>query len=126
MSTDTNNATRGDDCLVLSVHTRQQPDFHKPPQITRRPGDGQYVGYFENACGELWVVVIDRRSRTGWLSGHETGWERVPIDHGEVQADLILNTEESRWLDACWRAATGDPMRPGLIEALMACGGLGK
>lgn len=109
---------RPQEVLVVAAYTTTQSDFQIPPGIIRRPGSDEYVGHFENTYGELWVLTIDRKRRTGWLRGHETGWDPFPIS-GEFPSSLYLAPEERLWLDACWRAATGEPLKPSPLDRFM-------
>ncbi len=106
--TETNG--NGNEDLVLAVYTSRQPDFEAPPGITKHANDTMYVGHFQNQCGEHYVVSIDRQSKSGWLAGHETAWERLEIRDGRLSADFALDPDEAQWLRACWRAATGQEL----------------
>jgi hypothetical protein len=110
----------GQEDLVLTVYTNHQADFEAPPGIVKHGNDGTYVGYFENRFGELYVVSIDLQSKTGWLAGHETAWERLPIKDGRLSADFVLAPDEAQWLRACWRAATEQELELPETDAIRA------
>jgi hypothetical protein len=116
----TKSKGNGQEDLILTVYTNHQPDFQAPPGITKRGNDDTYVGYFVNGCGEHYVVSIDRESKTGWLAGHETAWERLPIKDGWLSADFALDPNEAQWLRACWRAATGQELELPETDAMRA------
>jgi hypothetical protein len=103
------HAEDGADDLVFEAHNVHHRNCGAPPRLVK--GEA-YTGYFENACGEQWVVEIDSQAKTGVLRGGDVDWDtRVPIRDGVLDSDVILGEEERQWLDACWRAATGEPLK---------------
>ena len=96
---------------VLTIENAHVPECGPPPAIYHRAEDNLYVGYFANRYGEQWVVLIDPAAKMGVLRGGDIGWaEEVPLKDGHMGGDLILGTDERQWLDACWRAACGEPL----------------
>ena len=89
---------------ALNAHTA---NCGEPPEVTT--DRGRYCGYFENAYGEQWVLVIDRATRRGQLRGGDCGWEKVfditISNEGEATGIPILGRAEQEWLKACLRAA---------------------
>lgn len=97
--------------LVLAVENAHVPECGRPPDLWHHAADDSYVGFFANKFGEQWVLVIDRPNKTGILRGGDIGWdEKIAIVKGHFEGDLILGAEERQWLDACWRAACGEPL----------------
>lgn len=79
------------------------------PPIVNGDDPDLYIGYFENPDREQWVFTYHRKTRKSELRGGDIGWNRVhDVVDGGV-AGLILGSEEVAWLQACWRAATGNP-----------------
>ena len=96
-----------EDALVLEIRNVHCKDSGMPAPVTKDLSSDQYVGYFENQFGEQWTVQIDRQTKTGVLRGGDIGWERAVEIKDDTFEDLILSPEESLWLAACWKAATG-------------------
>ncbi len=98
--------------IVLAVENVHTTACGRPPCIRHTVADDSYVGYFANRYNEQWVVTIDPPKKVGTLRGGDIGWdEEVPIVNGRIEGDLILGHEERQWLDACWRAACGEPLK---------------
>ena len=77
------------------------------PPIVHSDDPNLYIGYFQNRFGEQWIFTFDRELRLGTLCGGDIGWNtKLDVEEGTVPR-LELQPEESRWLSACWEAATG-------------------
>jgi len=95
-----------DDQLFV-MRNQHAPGCGEPPVFSNEV-PGRYHGYFENAYGEQWVFVYDQTMKTGELRGGDAGWAQVyEVGNGQAEPRLVLQQEESEWLRACWRAATG-------------------
>jgi len=88
---------------LLCIRNRHSANCGDPPIVSNDDPD-LYVGYFENAHGEQWIFTYNRKSEKGELRGGDAGWSNsyTVIDGN---AELILSSEETVWLNACWRAA---------------------
>jgi hypothetical protein len=76
-----------------------------PPIISSDNMD-LYIGYFENRHGDQWIFTYHRKTTKAELLGGDAGWNtRNEVTDGVVPS-LSLNAEESKWLKACWLAAT--------------------
>jgi len=97
--------------LVFTAVNVHVPECGTPPGIQDDGSSQMYHGYYCNQHGEQWVVSVDRTNRTGVLRGGDIGWAaEVRINNGQIDADLVLGPDERQWLDACWRAACGEPL----------------
>ena len=77
------------------------------PKSIKTPSLDEYVGFFEDGSADQWIIVIDRKKRTGKLYGGDIDWnEPLNVVDGMVDADLIIAWEVHKWLAACWKAAT--------------------
>jgi hypothetical protein len=76
-----------------------------PPNFVNDKPD-RYHGYFENRVGEQWVFTYDRSTRKAELRGGDVGWQEVYEVVGGSAKEVILGSDELRWLEACWMAAT--------------------
>ena len=78
------------------------PTAVPPPSLDAA---GDYVGYFENACGEQWVFIGDRQTGEAVIRGGDTGW---PNEHKvsirRPCPGLVLGEEEKQWVIACFMA----------------------
>lgn len=89
---------------LLQIRNRHIAQSGDPPIISN-DDDRLYIGYFENPFGEQWIFTYDRGTKRAELRGGDIGWNS-PCDVVDgLVTDLILGTEESEWLRACWRAA---------------------
>jgi len=100
-----------DGSLILQITNHHVPASGTPPRIEERPG--QYLGYFENEYGEQMIFVFDRSSGTGRLYAGDAGWETPYEVIGGVAPELVMRSDESLWLRACWEAATAGGRYPG-------------
>ena len=86
---------------LLDIDNAHTADSGEPPSVDT----ADYLGYLENSFGEQWVFVGDRAKRTASLWGGDAGWARCcQITAAQMVPDLVLNSEESSWLVACWAA----------------------
>ena len=93
-----------DPLLTISNHHIAQSG--DPPIVTNDDAE-KYIGYFENCHGEQWIFTFDRDTKEAELRGGDIGWnDRHEVREGKVEG-LVLDSEELRWLRACWVAATG-------------------
>jgi hypothetical protein len=91
---------------LLRIRNRHGAGCGEPP-IINSDDLHLYIGYFENRYGEQWVFTYDRKTLKSELRGGDCGWNTAySVVDGKV-ADLILDTGEAAWLQACWIAATG-------------------
>lgn len=63
--------------------------------------DGRYYSYFENEHGEQWIFTYDKLKRVARVYGGDMAWQELKTKDFK---DLILNTPERLWLDACLHA----------------------
>ena len=97
---------------VFSATNFHSADCGQPPSVRDDGTSPNYCGYFVNRHGEQWVVTIDPEVNTGILRGGDIGWDtEVQIADGKITGDVILGDDERRWLDACWRAGCGEPLK---------------
>ena len=76
------------------------------PPIISSDDPSLYIGYFENLHGEQWVFTYHRKTKKAELLGGDVGWNtRNEVTDGVVPG-MVLSPEESKWLEACWHAAT--------------------
>ena len=88
----------------LKIRNAHAKDCGAPPMVTNQNSD-QYIGYFEGRCGDQWLFLFDRKTKTGTLQGGDAGWDDVyPVEEGNCPS-LVLSKEEALWLQACWAAA---------------------
>ena len=109
--------------LVFSVHNVHGAELEEPLGIVKTAGDTAYHGYFENQLGEQWMLVIDRKTKTGVLRGGDLGWEEeIPITDGVIEKPIVLGSAEWTWLISCWLTAVNDPLktRPDWFEKRLA------
>ncbi len=99
-------ATASPEELILTMYGIRGPESDPMPALTVQHGDGQYVGEFINDFNEVFVIWIDRRTKTGWVAGHRTGWEKLPIQDNRMDADILFSRLEAAWIRLCWFAAT--------------------
>lgn len=78
------------------------------PPIFINKNTNNYYSYFENDFGEQWVFEYDYSVKTGKLYGGDAGWEQVFMVIDSQVENLILNTNEKTWLQACWLSATSN------------------
>lgn len=91
---------------LLRIRNHHSATCGDPP-IVGGDDANVYIGYFENAFGEQWIFTFARDTGQAILRGGDIGWNTVnDVNDGQV-GELILNADESAWLQACWRAATG-------------------
>lgn len=89
---------------LLRIRNHHAAGCGDPPIISGDDPD-LYIGYFENPHGEQWVFTYHRKTRRAELRGGDIGWNTVnTVKDGKV-AGLIMASEESTRLHACWRAA---------------------
>ena len=97
--------------IVLIVENAHTASCGNPPALRHCATDDRYTGFFANRYGEQWIVVIDPNAKTGVLRGGDIGWDtEVQIADGKIVSDVVLGDDERCWLDACWRAACGQPL----------------
>lgn len=99
------HARMNDNPIILQIINHHTPSCGTPPQIEERPG--QYLGYFENEYGEQMIFVFDRARGMGQLYSGDAGWETPYQVVDGVAINLVMNSDEALWLQACWKAATG-------------------
>jgi hypothetical protein len=86
---------------LLEIDNAHAADSGDPPSVDT----ADYLGYFENNHGEQWVFVGDRAKGTAALWGGDAGWAKChQITADQMAPDVVLNSEESSWLMACWAA----------------------
>ena len=91
---------------LLQIRNHHAASSGDPP-IVAGEETNVYIGYFENAFGEQWVFTFDRDTRRAVLRGGDIGWNtEIQVKNGAAEG-VILRSEESAWLQACWAAATG-------------------
>lgn len=100
--------------LILAMYGIRGGKSDPLPALTVQHGDGQYVGEFINDFNEVFLIWIDRRTKTGWVAGSETGWETLPIQGGRLESEFAFAAEEAAWLRLCWRTGTGEALE--LVE----------
>ncbi len=91
---------------LLQIRNRHGLACGDPPIVNSDDPD-VYVGYFENALGEQWVFTFDRKTMKAELRGGDIGWNTVHAVEDDSAGKLVLRPEESAWLHACLKAATG-------------------
>ena len=90
---------------LLQIRNRHAVACGDPPIVNGDDPD-LYIGYFENPHGEQWVFTHHRKTKKAELLGGDVGWNtRNEVTDGMVRG-LVLGVEESKWLAACWLAAT--------------------
>ncbi len=92
---------------LLKIRNNHAASCGDPPIITMDDSN-IYIGYFQNLYGEQWVFIYDRSTMQAELRGGDVGWNRSHDVINGIAPSLTLNRDESDWLDACWRAATGE------------------
>ena len=96
--------TEPDKTLVFTVHNAHTRACGSPPGIEADPNDGLYRGYFENECGEQWVVEIDRGAKMGTLRGGDIGWDStVPIRDNEFISRACCANWQPKAAPSCSR-----------------------
>lgn len=90
---------------LLKIRNHHSPTCGDPP-IVNGDDPALYIGYFENPFGEQWIFTYDRKTKKGLLRGGDAGWNTALDVEGDTPA-VVLGPEESQWLKACWRAASG-------------------
>ena len=90
----------------FAVTNHHTPSSGRPPSVSADE-PGAYHGYFENRHGEQFVFVYRHETREAVLWCGDAGWGSYAVVDGRVES-LILSSEESTWLRACWEAATFD------------------
>ncbi len=89
---------------LLNIHNYHSPTCGDPPVIH----DGEncnYIGYFENAFREQWIFTRDRKTGIALLRGGDVGWNQsFNVTDGSI-GKLVLNQDESRWLQSCLAAS---------------------
>jgi len=86
---------------LLEIDNAHAANSGEPPSLET----ADYLAYFENSHGEQWVFAGDRAKQTASLWGGDVGWAKChPISTEQMVPDMVLNTEESWWLMACWAA----------------------
>ena len=89
---------------LFSMNNAHVAGSGDPPSfVNDKPG--RYHGYFENRHGEQWVFTYDRSTKKAELRSGDTGWGQVYEVIAGKPKELLLSSEELRWLDACWMAA---------------------
>lgn len=90
---------------LLRIRNHHAASCGDPP-IVDGDDPNLYIGYFENIHGEQWIFTYNRKTGEAERRGGDAGWNtRNKVTGGEVPG-LVLNDEESKWLAACWQAAT--------------------
>lgn len=76
--------------------------------ITTNSGKNRYVGYFQSGSMDKWIFIYDPEFGGGVLTGHDIGWEIIPLGNGDVPVNsgVSLRSEEENWLSACWSASS--------------------
>jgi hypothetical protein len=97
------------DSLVIEIHNQHTDECGPPPGISKHVGNGFYTSYFESACGDQWLFLLNRTTGVGFFWAGDIGWgKRIEIRENKIQdADLIINRDDFSWLALCWKAATG-------------------
>lgn len=93
---------------LLRVSNHHAPSCGDPPIVGDDDPDA-YIGYFENAFGELWTFVYSRTTHRAVLRSGDVGWNTELVVRDGVVPGLALNAPEAMWLTTCWFAATGTP-----------------
>jgi hypothetical protein len=71
-----------------------------PPIITNDDLNN-YYSYFENEDHEQFIFVYNYQTKIGKLRGGDLGWEKdYRVVNGNAP-ELILNSTEKMWLQAC-------------------------
>ena len=109
---------------LLTVTNHHCEGCGLPPEIAHTVVDGRYVSYFENTFGEQFLLVIDRRTRRGWLYAGDLGWDSpVEIEDSRFVSPLpILSAGERGWLSACMAEAFGPVVRTSAAQSASASG----
>ena len=90
---------------LFSVTNHHVDSSGQPPHITDA-APHSYLGYFENSYGEQAIFVYDRETQKAVLYIGDAGWDHpYEVKDGQVP-DLVMNSQERMWLQACWAAAT--------------------
>jgi hypothetical protein len=89
---------------MLKIPNHHAPGCGDPPMISGG-NPAIYIGYFENSYGEQWIFTYDRAAKKGELRGGDVGWNSIQVVEKGRVTGLILNVEESAWLQSCWSAA---------------------
>ena len=106
------NATATQHALVFTAHNAHSDELGPPPGIAKAAGDTDYHGYYESALGEQWVLVVDRKTKTGVLRSGDIGWdEAIPIVDGTIEKPIVLGIAEWSWLNPCWLTAVNEPLK---------------
>jgi hypothetical protein len=90
--------------FVFAVRSKHGAESGTPPQIS---GDvpERYYGYFENQLREQLIFVYDYKTQKGTLWMGDLGWnEPKYVIDGKV-LDLMMDRQESLWLQLCWNTA---------------------
>jgi hypothetical protein len=92
---------------ILSIRSHHAADCGAGPFVD---GDDPhlYLGYFENSQGEQWIFSFHRQTRKAQLHGGDSGWKTAYDVRKGTVTELILSSEEKAWLQACWKAASGE------------------
>ena len=104
--------------LIIEIHNGHIDDCGRPPAMTKRSTDNFYCSYFESSCGDQWLFIFNRTTRTGYFWGGDIEWKRYEVRDNRVQdTDLILGDDEYQWLKLCWKAATfGEELEPLMVH----------
>ncbi len=90
---------------LLEIDNGHVPSCGPPPSLD---GADYYVGYFENAYGEQWVFLGDRKTGKAVIRGGDVGWETEhAVSLKEPCPNLILNPAEQMWIITCFMAMSG-------------------
>jgi hypothetical protein len=94
------------------------PNAHVAPAPEIVPADGEYVAYFENTCGDQWLLIVSSDRTRGTLRGGDTGWAPTELRDDRLVGGPILGQDEFTWLSLCWRTATGRELTPPLWQRI--------
>ncbi|MBN2580956.1 MAG: hypothetical protein JXB10_18375 [Pirellulales bacterium] len=106
---------------LLEINNVHFAELGPPPTID---ATGKYVGYLENAFGEQWVFIGDRKTGEAVIRGGDADWAnefQVSRDK-PCPVNLILGEEEKQWIITCFTAMTNTPFD--VVKANFAAGDL--
>jgi hypothetical protein len=69
----------------------------------------KYVSYLEDAYGEQWVIVGDRKTGEITVYSGGNGWKSFPISLSNLVPDVMLGETEKIWMINCVAALYNIP-----------------
>lgn len=93
------------DDAIFTMYNNHSKSCGTPPVVSNKKSKN-YYGYFENEHGEQWIFIYNRETKKAELRGGDTEWQNIFIVNNGFVKELILDSEESNWLQACWKSAT--------------------